>query len=233
MAVLKKTHTNPLLPGKELEVIKLSETAGGSREIHFKTEADTILASLQASIVSGTVSVEFFTEGDSEDTPGNRVSIIQFPTLSAPTDELLLRKAASTLNKIRVVITWTGEATLSIYAKGISVGETTVNIAGAGGADNYGIAMDTTPRLLIPVALIDQNNVSIVNNSTAGGATLYVGFKPTITATSTATPGTTDDNAATPVPPGGSIGLNVTAGLTVYALTDAGIADVRVIQLGS
>ena len=66
-----------------------------------------------------------------------------------------------------------------------------------------------------------------------GGQVLYVGFKSTITTTNGAAPGVTDPDAATPVPPGSSIGLNVTAGLTVYGVTASGTADVRVIQLGN
>jgi hypothetical protein len=195
-------------------------------------QADTVLFSLQASVISGTLDVVVYTEGDAEDTTGNRVEIITFPTLSAPTSELLLRKAASTMQKVRVVITSTGSATFSLRARGISVGETTVKIAGSTDADNYGILIDTTPRLIIPVALVDQNGISIVNNNPANGGTLYVGFKSTITVASTATAGVRDTDAATPVPPGGSIGLDVAAGLTVYGVSDGQDIDVRILQLG-
>jgi hypothetical protein len=232
MVIKKHTSIGPLLQGHEFEIANEDLSAATENEYQFTVQSDTVLFSLQASVISGTLDVVVYTEGNSEDTVGNRTPVVTFPTLSAPTSELILKKAASTMAKVRVVITTTGAATFILRARGISVGETTVRLAGSTAADNYGVLIDSTPRLLIPVALVDQNGISIVNNNPANGGTLYVGFKSSITTGSTASVGSRDTDAATPVPPGGSIGLDVSAGLTVYGLSDGPDIDVRVLQLG-
>jgi hypothetical protein len=135
-------------------------------------------------------------------------------------------------DQMRVEVITSDAAKYDIRAKGVDAGVSSVKIEGAGQADNYGIVADTTARLLIPVALVDQNDISIINNNPAGGQILWIGFKASITSGSVATPGVKDPDAATPIPPGSSLGLNVTAGLTVYGLTSAGTCDIRVIQLG-
>lgn len=232
MAIFKTHNHIPLLQGKEVELINAETTTGGSDEYWLQVESDTVLFSLQASVIGGTLDVKVYTEGNAADTTGNRVEIISFPTLSAPTNNLLLRKASTTMQKVRVVVTYTGASKFILRAKGISIGETTVKIAGSTAGDNYGVLIDTTPRLLVPVALVDQNGLSIVNNNPANGGILYVGFKSTLTTSSTATAGVKDGDAATPVPPGGSIGVDIAAGVTLYGLSDGPDIDVRILQLG-
>lgn len=230
MSIKKIINLGPLLQGHQFLIAKEDWSEATEIEYQFITKSDSVLFSLQASVVSGDLDVKVYTEGDSEDTVGYRKQLISFPTLSAPTNDLLLSKTAVTLQKVRVVVTSTGAAKFAINAKGIAAGEAEVKIAGATVADNSGILIDTTPRLIFPVSLTDRNGVSVLNNSTT--STLYVGFKSTITTGNSATVGVPDQNAGTPIPPGSSIGLDIAAGLALYGVSDGNDIDVRLLEVG-
>lgn len=204
-------------------------TSASTIDKSLAVESSGVLLSLFVQELTGTLDVNVYTFTRA----GEEKLIDTFPQITAPTTELLLRKQVEVHDHIRVEVITTGPAKYDIRAKGVEASLASVSIVGADAADNYGILMDTTPRLLIPVSLDGQSNISVVNANAAGGATLYVGFKSSITATNAATIGVSDPNAATPVPPGGSIGLSVTAGLSVYGVASSGTVDVRIIQLGN
>ena len=203
-------------------------TGASTKEKSLAVEASGVLLSLYVEELTGTLDVNVYTFTKD----GHEKLIDSFPTISAPTTELILRKQVEVHDHLRVEVITSGAAKYDIRAKGVEAGISSVIISGSGAADNYGILMDTTPRLIVPVSITDQNNVSIINNNPVGGATLYVGFKSTITTTNAAVVGVTDPNAASPVPPGASIGLSVTAGLSVYGVCASGTVDVRVVLLG-
>jgi hypothetical protein len=209
-------------------VLNECPTAASTKDQCITVQSDGVLLSLFVQETAGTVDVNVYTLTKT----GHEKLIDTFPQISAPTTELLLRKEVEVHNQIRVEVITSDSAKYDIRAKGVEAGISSVRIEGANDADGYGILVDSTARLLIPVALVDQNDISIINNNPVGGQTLWVGFKATITATSTATIGVKDPNAATPIPPGSSLGLNVTAGLTVYGITTTATCDVRIIQLG-
>jgi hypothetical protein len=216
----------PLDVGKELQVANLVVTEAYSQAYDFACDSEAILVSLFVDTTAGDVDVKVYTQGEK----GHTLEVISFPTVSAPTSELLIKKTAVALRRIRVVVTTTDAAEFEIRARGISNGISSVKIEGSSDADNYGILVDTTPRLLLPVALTDQNGVSVRNNSTSG--ILYVGFKSTITAANTAVVGVADLNAAMPIVPGASMGIDIQAGVTLYGVSDGPDLDIRIMQLG-
>jgi hypothetical protein len=206
-------------------VLAETVTSASTKDKCITIQSDGALLSLFVQELTGTLDVNVYTQTRA----GEEKLIDSFPQISSPTAELLLRKQVEVHQQLRVEVITSGPAMYDIRAKGVPAGVSSVKITGAGLADNYGIQADSTARLLIPTSLEDQNNVSIINH---GAETLYIGFKSTITVASVATPGVKDPNAATPVPSGGSIGLNVTAGLTVYGITATNPVDIRIIQLG-
>ena len=221
--IVRKPSLGPLELGRELEVLKQSPTEAGVDEGQFIILADTVLISIQATVVTGTLKVDVFTEGDDTDLVSSRLQIIDFPLLSAPTSELLLRKAASTLQKVRVVVTYTGSCSYIIRARGTAIGEASFKLLGATTAKHSGTSIGTSATLILPVALEDRNGVSIMNNNASG--IMYVGFTSGVTVAAGAL-------AGTPVKPGGSIGLDIAAGLGVYGIADVGSLDIRILELG-
>jgi hypothetical protein len=211
-----RTLTVPLPSGKTTTLLRETAAAAGTRTVVFPIDSDSVLISLWVdSITSGSLDVAVYTQ--TED--GKQTQIISFPTISAPTAELLLRKAALAMSVVKVVVTTTGIATFEVRAKGLAIGETTSKILGAGSLSTSSATVTTTPGQLITAALTDRNGVTIKNY--AGGGTLFVSEDQAKL--------TTD---AWPIGPGEVWSLDVSAGVTLYAVASAGSLDIRIAESG-
>lgn len=209
----------PLTPGKEIQVFDGTVTGPETETARFRIDSDTLLVSVQAPAVSGTLDVNVYTE-----TPdGQSTQIINFPVISAATTELLMRKAPTAMAPIRIEVTYSGTCTFTVRARASNLGEASFKISGSTAGDNFSTEITSTASLIVPVSLEDRNGMSIVNNDTS--AILYVGFNALVTVG----PG---PNAGTPVKPGGSFGLDIAAGLTLYGISDSTPIDVRVMEVG-
>lgn len=208
----------PIAHGKTCTVLDLASTGGaGSQTVQASIESDSVLVSLYADVVSGTLDVTVYTLTEE----GKETDIITFPTLSAPTGELVIKKAAVTMSRIKVVATYTGDSTFEVRARGIGIGETSVKVAGAEEAKASQKDIVTgSPQILIASSLTDRGGMVIKNYT--GGTVLYVGFSP----------GETTLSAGYPIGSFESLGLDVASGVTVYALADTGTIDVRLLESG-
>jgi len=204
----------PLSPGKDYLLVTKTNAPANVEEHYLSIDSDTVLISLYvSSLSSGTFNVDVYTL-----TTDDKLSkVISFPTLTAPTSELLLRKAAAVMQRIKVVITYTGTASFEVRARGLSAGEMSVKIQGASTAKAQKLTVGMTPGLLIPAALNGRSSLVLKNNNASG--TLYLGF--TLTEATTA--------IGYPLGPGESMGLDLESGAEVYAVGTA-VIDVRVIE---
>ena len=181
-------------------------------------DADSVLMSLYVkSLTSGTINVKIYTFT----VTGEQKEIITFPEISAPTTELLLQKAALSLNNMLLEITHTGDAEISVYGKGLSAGQTSVVIDGATNARASQTDVSTTPIEVIPAALEARRGLILKNWS--GGGTLYLGFTAAEAVLSN----------AWPVTLGNDVSMDVAAGQSVWAVADAGTIDVRIMEAGN
>lgn len=211
-----KRLSTPLDLGKELGVAKESPTTGGSEVYEFSLDSEAVLISLFVAATSGDVNVSVNTEG----AQGQDVEVIVFPTITAPTSELLLRKTASVLRKVRVYITYTGACTYDIRARGVSGGASSFKILGNSNILMSQIDASTTPIALIPASLTDRASVAIKNYNTTG--VLFLG----------GTAGEADPTIGWPVGPQESYVVDVSAGQEIYGRSDAGTIDVRLSETG-
>lgn len=195
-------------------LIDEATTGAGTTEVQASIEGDSVVVSLFAEVVSGTLDVTVYTL--TED--GKEVEIISFPQLTAPTSELLLKKAALAMSRIRVEATYTGSATYEVRAKPISAGETSVRLLGASEGKASQITIPNTATVLIPASLQDRSGLIIKNFDNS--KTIYLGY--------TLAEATTGNGY--PVGPGESIGMDIAAGVTIYAISDSPSADVRIME---
>lgn len=216
MAVIPKT-AGPLTTGKEIQVANLSPTAAGTESVIFSIDAESVLLSLYVEAVSGDLDVKAYTVG----ADGQEVEIISFPTISAPTNELLLRKAASALQRIRVEVTYTDACTFNLRARGVAAEGASVKIEGASSFQVTQVNITTTASALLSAGLTDRNGIMVVN--TDPSQTLYIAES---LAKATAGLG------APVYPNGGNISLDLAAGGTLYAVSTAGTIDVRIVETG-
>ena len=217
MKIVGKTT---LALGKELSVAdNVQTTAAGSETYQFLTDAESVLFSVYCSSVSGTVDFAVQTEGHT----GQFVDIIVFPTITAPSTELLLRKAASTLSAIRVTVTYTGVSTYSIRARGVTAAASSIQIQGANSFKVSQKTITTAVEALLPASLDDRSGILVLNNNVAGSEVLYIA--------ETSAKLTTGIEIF-PVRPGQNITVDLAAGSVLYAAANSGSIDVKIVEIG-
>ncbi len=169
MSIVTKPRAS-LEPGREIRVFSEAVVGPGIRSESFSISSDSVLVSLFVkSIDSGTLIVTVFTVG----TDGQELSVIQFPVITAPSIDLLLKKAATTLTKLRIDVTYTGDCEFEIRAKGLSGGISSVKIENAASITASQTNVTTTPSVLIPSSLVDRAGLIIMNYSLS--SVMYIG----------------------------------------------------------
>lgn len=197
----------------------ISETTLGAgstvREGSVKT--DSILVSLWVTqVTSGTITVTVTTLTDEN----KEATIITFPGVTAGTTNLLLRKAAVTLQRFKITATYDDVCTYEVYVRSVEgAGAANATISGSTSFSTQKNLVPSTPTILIPFSLEDRNGMSILNTS------------PTtimwISEDTTKLP-----LQAYPIYPGQSFALDVSAGVVIYAVADSGTIDIRIAQAG-
>jgi hypothetical protein len=151
--------------GKTSRLLKGSPTGAGSQTFDFSIESDTVLVTLAAKNITGTldVYVKTFTNEDSVD-----IEVIRFAQLNADTAEILLKKAAVTLSNLKLHVEYSNAVEYEVYARAISGGETTVRITGASNGDTNRIEVGNTPVLLTTPSAFTRSGFIVKNNSNSG-----------------------------------------------------------------
>lgn len=105
--------------GTQERLISETAVAGGSTVKEGSIKSDSLLVSLWVnSITTGTLSLKVYTLTDT----GKGVEIIDFPAISTGTTNLLLKKSAVSLQRFRVVATYTGGCSYEVYVRAIEGG---------------------------------------------------------------------------------------------------------------
>lgn len=201
--------------GKERLVISEIQSTAGSKTVELGVDADTVIVSLFVTSVSGDLNVTVDTVGGA-----GSVQVISFPTISSPTADLLIRKAAAIMDRIRITATYTAGVEYEVRVRGVSTGEASVKILGANTATASQKDISTSASVLVPAALTERAGL-IVRNTDASN-TLYIGF----------TLAETTVGNGYPIGPGESLGIDVAAGQEVYAISSAGTIDTRIMEAG-
>lgn len=198
---------------QERFIAEITEGAGTTVK-EGSIQTDSLLATLWVnSISSGSISVVVYTETE----PGKADDIITFPTVNAPTTELLIRKSAVALQRFRVVVTYTGICDYEIYIRAIEgAGESSVRILGAPSFRVTQQDVTTTAIELIPASLDDRQGIIIKNWSIS--TNMYIA--------ETMAKATIGDGY--PVAPRDNVTLDVSAGVSVWAVAESGTVDVRI-----
>lgn len=213
----KTKLAGPLKEGKEIQIMDISTSASGQTTETFSIDAESVLISLYVGSVSGSIDVTVYTVGKDQ----QETEIISFPTLSSPTSELLLRKAASALQSIKVVAVYTDECEFNIRARGVAAEGASVRIEGASTFQVTQKDVTTSASSLLAASLTDRNGIMIVNHSSS--STIFVAetlAKATI-------------GLGAPIyPNGGNLSVDLSAGSALYAVSASGTADIRIIETG-
>lgn len=213
--------TSPLKDGNQTRVFASTQASAGSETSQvLALQSDTVLVTLWADSVVGTLDVAVYTL-DGKDT-GHRVLVAAFPQLTAATaaDGLLLRRAAITMDLIQIVATFSAACAYEVHARGIQTGSTDARIIGSSSIKTTKVPVTTSAGAVLPVALTDRNDVVFKNWSTSGNVYLASSLAGATTA------------SGFPLAPKDALGMTITAGTTVYAVSDSGTVDLRVMEAG-
>lgn len=195
---------------------------GGNKRVDIAVNADTLLLSLYALNVVGTIDVSVYSYGDTKD---RNYNIITFPTITDATDTLIIKKAATTLKNVFIDITYSDSGYVEIFGKGLGIGESSVRILGANSGNTSQKTIGSTPTRLIEAGLADRIGLTVRNFDPTQLSTniLYYAFSEAAC------------NSATgfPVFPNDVSSIDVGAGVDVWAVSPDGDVDVRVLEGGS
>jgi hypothetical protein len=204
--------------GTQERLISETTVASGTTVKEGSIKSDSLLVSLWVdSVSSGTLSITVYTLTDT----GKEVEVITFPTLSTNTTNLLLRKSAVSLQRFRVVATYTGVCTYEIYVRAIEgAGESSSKILGSDNWKVSQVTVGTSAVVLVAAALTDRSGILVKNWSSS--QTVYIA-ETLVKATSA---------VGYPLAPRDALALDIAAGASVYAISDAANADLRLAEAG-
>jgi hypothetical protein len=207
-----------LYPGTQERVLSEATTGAGSKSCEGSIRSDSLVATLWVeNIASGTLTVTVYTLTDTD----KEVLLFTFPALTAPSVNLLLRKSGVSLQRFRVVASYTGACQFEVYVRAISgSGESSARILGAIDWRVSQGTVGTTPQVLIGSALTDRQGVLVKNWSAT--QTLYIAEA---SAKATIADGY-------PLAPRDALALDIAAGAEVWAVSDAPGADARLVESG-
>jgi hypothetical protein len=205
-------------PGSQERLIAESPASAGSTSREGSIQSDSLLVTLWVdSVTSGSLTVTVYTLTDT----GKEVGVISFPAVAAPTTQLLLRKSAISLQRFRVVASYTGGCSYEVYVRAIEgSGEASARILGS---TNWRVSQETvgtTPVVLIAAALTDRQGVLVKNWSAT--ANLFIGEDIS----------KADSAVGYPLAPKDALALDIAAGAAVYGVSDVPGADVRIVEAG-
>jgi len=207
-------YTGSLPRGREFLLISDNKAAAGTTVETIGIASDSVLVSVFCKSVTGTLQIRVFTEVD----VGEDVEIITFPEITTATANLLIRKAALSMDRVRVEAVYSGASEYSVRVRGIGAGETSVRIEGQTSATASKEDIGTTPQVIIPSDMEDRTGLILKNNSTSG--ILYIGFTLAELA------------EGYPIGPGESLGMDLAGGQSIYGVSSSGTLDIRILQAG-
>lgn len=208
----------PLQQGKSAKIPFVTATSAGSQSFTAQTDADAVLVSAFVDSVGGTLDIEIYTQTNE----GRDLLVATFPQIVAPTANLLIKKAATIINQVKVVVTYSSSVNLELYMRGVAGADTGVRVLGATDAVVKQQDIATSPSILIPASIIDRSGLVVKNNNPIGGAMVYFGF--TLAQATSA--------VGYPLGAQESIGMDLASGVEIYAVSTSGTSDMRIIESG-
>lgn len=205
-------------PGTQERMISETTIGAGTTIKRGVIQSDSLLASLYVdSVTTGNLSVSIYTEIDD----GKEVLLFTFPTITAPSSALLLKKSGASMARFRIAATYTGICSYTVYVRAImTAGESSTKVLGANEWEVSSETVTTSAAILIPSALVDRAGLIIKNANTTG--ILYLA--------ESLVKATTADGY--PLNPGENLAMDLAGGAEVYAIGSTTI-DVRIAQAGS
>lgn len=206
-------------PGSQIRIISESTNAAGVTQNECSVQSDTVLVTLWAESLTGTLTVTVY--GFTDDDYQRKVALFTFPVINAATTFLLQKRASVTTSRVLVEATYTGACNYEIYLRAVQAGLVDTRIVGANSLRMTQKDIGTSVDTLLAASLTDR--AGIVIKAWSGSGNLYLG----------ATAGEATIGNGYPLGPKDALAIDLSAGQALYAVSDSGTIDVRISESGN
>lgn len=206
-----------LKTGLQEIVINASPSSAGVITKDLSIQSDAALFLLWVNSTAGDITVEIYGILDSD---GREVFLASFPKINAPSIEISQKRTGTAPTRLRVKVTHTGACSFELSARAVSTGSSDTRILGGASLKVSKKTVNSVASLLVPSSLVDRAAIAIKNWSTSG--TIYIGE----------TIAKANQNSGWPIGPRDALGIDIQAGVELYAIAVDGPCDIRIIESG-
>jgi hypothetical protein len=206
-----------LKTGLQEVVIRSAPVAGGTLVRDISIQSDAALFLLWVNSTAGDITVEVYGILDSDN---REVLLATFPKINQPSTEISQKRTGTAPTRLRVRVTFTAACDFELSARAVSTGSSDTKILGGASLKVSKKTVNSVASLLVPSSLIDRSAIAIKNWSSSG--TIYIGE----------TVAKANQNTGWPIGPKDALGIDIQAGVELYAIAVDGPCDIRIIESG-
>lgn len=206
-----------LKQGLQEVLLKEAPTSSGTTVKDFSIQSDAALFLLWVDSTAGDITVDVY---GILDNTNKEVLLTTLPKVNAPTTEIVQKRTGTVPTRLRVRVTHTGACSYELSVRAVATGSSDTRILGGATLKVSKKTVNSVASLLVPASLIDRTAIAIKNWSTSG--TIFIGE----------TIAKANQNNGWPIGPKDAIGLDIQAGVELYATAVDGPCDIRIIESG-
>lgn len=220
MNIISTSVVGNLNVGQEAQALNINTSEAGFAYADFAIQSDALLVTLIATSVSSSLDVSVV--AIDQESGLESEEIIAFPLITGPAGNLLVRRSGTAPATLRLkAVVGSGGAQFRIKVRAVNAGTSDTKILGADSVAATQATAGTSPTILIAASLLDRAGLVIKNWSIT--QTVYIG-ETAIKA---------DPAIGYPLAPRDALAMDVSAGVSIWIISDAPGADIRILQAGA
>lgn len=206
-----------LKQGLQEVLLKEAPTSVGVTVKDFSIQSDAALFLLWVNSVADNIIVDVYSILDDG---SKETLILSFPKITSPSIEIAQKRTGTVSTRLRVKVTYDGACDYELSARAVATGSSDTRILGGASLKVSQKTVNSNATLLVPASLVDRAAIAIKNWSSSG--TIYVAETSS---------GATQNNGW-PIGPKDALGIDIQAGVELYARAIDGPCDIRIIESG-
>lgn len=206
-----------LKQGLQEVLLREAPTSAGVTVKDFSIQSDAALFLLWVNSVADNIIVDIYSILDDG---SKETLILSFPKVTAPSIEIAQKRTGTVSTRLRVKVTYAAACNYELSVRAVATGSSDTRILGGASLKMSKKTVNSVTSLLVPASLVDRAAIAIKNWSSSG--TIYVAE----------TSAKANQNNGWPIGPKDALGLDIQAGVELYASAVDGPCDVRIIESG-
>lgn len=206
-----------LKQGLQEVLLKEAPTSAGTTVKDFSIQSDAALFLLWVNSVADNITVDVYSILDDG---SKETLILSFPKITSPSIEISQKRTGTVSTRLRVKVTYAAACNYELSVRAVATGSSDTRILGGATLKVSKKTVNSVTSLLVPASLVDRAAIAIKNWSSSG--TIYVAE----------TVAKANQNNGWPIGPKDALGLDIQAGVELYATAVDGPCDIRIIESG-